>query len=483
MTKDQLTFFGGADESGGVQIVYGRGSKALLFDFGTAHRCLLDPAYVNTYDPVRPTPNREIRQYVLGKMAPPLLELYDPDQLGKLDTAAVHRLWNVPELPRYDDIAIFIGHMHQDHMSLLPYARKGTPVYMNKDAHSLYRGIVYSGQYPETAATIMPCSDLDVIDFGEFTVQIVEMDHNTVGTSAIIIESPDHKIAVTGDWRRHGRHPERIDRFIEICRRKKIDILMTEGTRVNGDAAPQKSRQETKTLSMFSTIVDDAKGLVYVQMSPRDLERMADMIEIAANKGRKIVMDGSFAAIWHTAIREGVLVLEHHPAITANIQMIDCTIPVGTRLPYEKISLEEVAERKSEFLYFFKFPNLAHLIELETIGDNRGFSHFVHADYSVKLDHPSVDRFLKAYEIIGHAIGNKGHAAPDEISDLIERIAPKTVVPVHTRHRMLLDMRGVPAYYPYRGETISVSDMIAAAQRLRVVATGGNIEFTTERSI
>lgn len=464
MQQDRLTFFGGVDESGGVQIVYERGGKALLFDFGTAHHCLLDPAYLNTNNPVRPTPGREIRQYLLGKMAPPLLELYSPEQLKGLDADAVRSLWNDRDFPEYADISIFIGHMHQDHMSLLPYARKGIPVYMNRDAHSLYRGIVYSGQYPDTAACMIPCDDMSVLDFGNFTVQIVEMDHNTTGTSAILIESPEHKIAVTGDWRRHGRHPERIDRFIELCRRKGIDLLLTEGTRIGKGESPQKSRNEAKTLSMFSTVLDESEGLVYLQTSPRDLERMADLIRIASDKGRKLVMDGTIAALRHSASHEGVSVLENHPANAASLQIMEGTIPDGVQLPYETISLEDVAKKKGQFLYFIKFPNLGHLIELETLGGKRGTSHYVQADNSVKLDHPKLAHFIHAFGITGHSIGNKGHATPDEISDLIERIAPNTVIPVHTLHREQLDTRGVKVYYPERGETISITELLAAAR-------------------
>jgi mRNA degradation ribonuclease J1/J2 len=466
LNKGKLTFFGGVDTSGGVQIMYGIGKQALFFDFGTAHHSLLDPGQANTYDPVRTTPGREVRQHILAKMAPPLLELYEPEHVKGLDQAAVRGLWNEYDFPQYDKISMFIGHMHNDHMSLLPYANKDIPVYMNRDTYSLYRGIVESGQCPDTQAKIIPCEDLSVIDFGDFSMQIVEMDHNTVGTSAIILESKDHTIAITGDWRRHGRHPERIDRFIDICRKKGIDLLLTETTRVNPETVAQSStpRQEAKSMSMYASLLDQAEGLVYLQMSPRDLERMADMIQIAADKGRTIVMDASQAVIWHTANREGVKVLDHHAARNISILILDVTAPAGSELPYPTTSLEEIAARKSEFLYFFKFPNLAHMIELEVLGALRGCSHLIQADYSVGIDHPDVKKYCNAYGIKAHSVSNRGHANPEEVTDLIERIAPKAVIPVHGFHPKLLDTKSVGAYYPYRGETVSIPSIIAAAK-------------------
>jgi mRNA degradation ribonuclease J1/J2 len=464
LNKEKLTFFGGVDKAGGVQILYGIGNQALLFDFGTSHRSLLDPGHVNSHHPVSPTPGREIRQHILVKMAPPLFELYEPEQVEGLDQAVVRGLWNEYEFPHYDKINMFIGHMHYDHMSLLPYTSRDIPVYMNKDAYSLYRGIVESGQYSDSHAKIIPCADLSVIDFGDFSMQIVEMDHNTVGASAMIIESKDHTIAITGDWRSHGRHPERTDRFIDICRKKGIDVLLTESTRVNPETVAQcpPPRMEEESMSMYASVLDQAEGLVYLQMSPRDLERMAEMIQIAADKGRTIVMDASQAVMWHTAIREGVKVLVNHSALSVNILILDVTAQAGIELPYPTISLEEIAARKSEFLYFFKYPNLALMIELEVLGALRGCSHFIQADFNVGVT--DVDKYCKAFGIKAHSISNRGHANPEQISDLIERIAPKAVIPIHGFHTRLLDTKGVGAYYPQEGETISIPAIIAASR-------------------
>lgn len=66
MREGQLTFFGGVGRSGGVQVLYGRGSRAVLFDFGVEHSGLLFPKQLTLYAPVGATPGRELRQYMLG---------------------------------------------------------------------------------------------------------------------------------------------------------------------------------------------------------------------------------------------------------------------------------------------------------------------------------------------------------------------------------------------------------------------------------
>lgn len=464
MLEGQLTFFGGVGKSGGVQVLYGKGNQALLFDFGVEHSSLLFPTQVTLHEPVNATRGRELRQFLLGGMTAPLMELYDPEQMKGLDTAKVRRVWGDREFPHYDQIHLYIGHMHTDHMALLPYAHPDLPVYTSRDSHALFRGMVAGGHSLDTKARITACDDLSVIDFGEFTVQVIEMDHNATGASGIIIDDGTHTIAYTGDWRRQGKRPELIDRFIALCRSKQIDVLITEGTRLTSDpsAVPYQMTEET-LLSRFSDILGEAEGLVYLQMSPRDLERMADMISIAAGKGKKIVMEASLAVIWHAANREGLQILEGHPALEVPVQIVDATVTGSLTVPYELVSLEEVAKRKSEYIYFFKFPDLAHMIELETLGDLQGGSHFIQSDYSVKIENVHIAKVLKAYEITGHALSNGGHAHPEALADLIGQIAPKVVITLHSRYPQSQNTKGVKPYDPVKGETVSVSSILEAA--------------------
>lgn len=465
MKEGYLTFWGGVGKSGGVQVLFGKGRQAVLFDFGVEHSSLLFPKQLTLYEPVGATPGRELRQFLLGGMTAPLLELYDPGHIKGLDSGKVRRVWGDCEFPGYEQIGLFVSHMHTDHIAVLPYVHPGIPVYMNYDAHSLFRGLVAGGHSPDTKARIHACDDLSVIDFGEFTMQIIEMDHNATGAAGIILDDGTHKIAYTGDWRRHGKHPDRIDRFIELCRSRPIDLLITEGTRLPSDPAdvPAYQMKEDELLSRYSEILGEAAGLVYLQMSPRDLERMANMISIAVGKERKIAMEASHAVIWHTANREGLRILEGHPALDAEIFIIDATVAKGMIVPYPTVSLEEIAERKSEFVYFFKFPDLAHMIELETLGDLQEQSHFIQSDYSVKPDHPDVAKFLKTFGITGHSLSNGGHAHPEAISDMIERIAPRAVITLHTRYPESQNTRGIPAYFPKKGETVSVASILAAS--------------------
>jgi hypothetical protein len=192
---------------------------------------------------------------------------------------------------------------------------------------------------------------------------------------------------------------------------------------------------------------------------------MADTIQIAAEAGRTVVMDAAYAVFWHAAVSSGVRALQGHPALQTDILVLDATVRDGLVSPYATITIEQAAARKNEVLYFFKFPELALLIELELTGPVSGGSVFIHSDYSAKLSHPEFVKYLGKFGIAGRTLGNGGHAHPDALSDLIERIAPKVVVPMHTQHPKSLNTRGVPVYYAAKGETISIAELIGSGQK------------------
>ena len=55
-----------------------------------------------------------------------------------------------------------------------------------------------------------------MIKVGEIEVEIVPVDHDAYGAAALLIRTPDHFIAYTGDLRLHGYHPERTKEFLSV---------------------------------------------------------------------------------------------------------------------------------------------------------------------------------------------------------------------------------------------------------------------------
>ena len=144
----------------------------------------------------------------------------------------------------------------------------------------VYEAVVASGEYEGTQADIRLFDDGQIVDFGTFRIEFIEVDHDSPGVTGFIIHGPQHRIAFTADWRRHGRHSYRMDRFIERCQSAGVDLLITEGTRLRPDTLfrqPQ-DRLEADVAVQCRQAMEDTNGLVYVNILARNVERVADLI-------------------------------------------------------------------------------------------------------------------------------------------------------------------------------------------------------------
>lgn len=465
--EDRLSFYGGMNTIGGVQIVYGYADTGLVFDLGLPMGGLFN-------DRVRTKAPEGARHYLLTRAAPPLPNLYAPEATRDLTLANLRDVWKREELPQYGKLKVFVSHIHQDHMALLPYVAEGTPIYMSKDAYAVYRAVVASGEYPDTPGDIIALDDLQEIaldDEGAARLKIVEVDHDTPGCSGFILTTASGtKIGFTADWRRHGRHAYRMDRFIELCRDEKVEILITEGTRLRADTLFRKpaDRLELDVAPRYREVAGQAGGLVYVNILARNVERVADIIVATKEAGRRLVMDESTAAFWYEANRVGIAALTGNAALALAEDVIRVlptinspAIDDGLKLPYRTLTAAEIVESKSKYAVYLPYYQLPLMAELETMCDRSEPSHYVHADGNpLAPNDETLLRWLTEFGVQYHYCATGGHAAPQEIGDLAERIGPKTVIPLHSVHPTLFDSRGISRFYPTYGETVQINKLI-----------------------
>ncbi|GAA0134873.1 MBL fold metallo-hydrolase [Paenibacillus sp. YSY-4.3] len=465
--QDKITFYSGMNTIGGVQIVYGYKELGFVFDLGLSMGGLFNE-YVKT------TPPLGARHYMLTRSAPPLLNLYSSEAMQDVTIEQLQEIWKRQELPQYNNLKIFISHIHQDHMALLPYVAEGTPIYMSKDAYAVYRAVVASGEYGDTQGRIIALEDLQEIaldEEGKVRLKIIEVDHDTPGCSGFILKTASGtKIGFTADWRRHGRHSYRMDRFIELCRNEGVEVLITEGTRLRPNTLfrQPEDRLEADVAVRYREVTEQAAGLVYVNILGRNVERVADIILATKEAGRTLVMDASTAALWYEATRIGISALAGNAALTLAEEVIrvlptlnSLSVDSSITLPYRTISLSEVTANKALYCVYLPYNQLPLMAELECLGDRSQTSHYVHADGNpLTSNDETLHRWLTEFGVQYHYFATGGHAAPQEISDLTARIRPKVVIPLHSVHPTLFDSRSIPRFYPVYGETVQIDKLL-----------------------
>lgn len=77
-----------------------------------------------------------------------------------------------------------------------------------------------------------------------------------------------------------------------------------------------------------------------------------------------------------------------------------------------------------------------------------------------------IKKYVHRFGVTLHKIANPGHATHEDLTELIQQISPKTVIPVHGKHSHLLETNGIRCYFPELGATVMIEDMIAGKDAL-----------------
>jgi len=382
---------------GGVGVI--GSSKVLIRDGG--HRVLLDLGLDVPREgdllrsPAAPRPGRELSDRLALGAAPRIPGLFDPAFLERAD----------PIADPAEPTAVFITHPHIDHVGLTGFVRDDIPVRTSPDAARILRSLTAAGEglkggdpdWIEMAAG-------ERVQVGPIEVERVPVDHDVPGASGYIVRTSDGTLAFTGDFRFHGHHPELSWAFAE--RAAGCDVLVTEGTTLSWeDQHPLRTEQHVN--ADFAAELDGNPDLVLMAIYPRDLERVEQFAAIAKAAGRTIVWPDRTAAFLAAA---GI------------------ADPVG----FGAVGLDGLRAAPGSFVVQPDPDRVPELLDLP-IGPKTVFVHAngeplgpyeprwqLFTDWLAKL---GVE--LKRY-------GCSGHAYQDDLHEFVYRIAPRTLVPIHT---------------------------------------------------
>lgn len=417
-----IEFWGGLGVIGSSKIMVDDGVNRVLLDIG-----LDNPVGADLFRaPVRPRKGRELADRLRVGAAPRIPGLFEPALLDPDDPIAE---------PVGDPAAtqVFLSHPHLDHAGLAGYVRQSIGVHAHTDAVDLLDAL-------QAAGIGLPCGhprwrrlvDGQVVTVGAMAVECVAVDHDVPGACGFLVRTTEGTLAYTGDLRFHGRHPERSEAFVR--RARGADVLVTEGTTLSFSPGEGPRRGEDDVLNSFRAIVDAADGLVLIALYPMDVERIAEFSSAATAAGRTVLWPAPLAS----ALRR--LGIAEAASLAADGQ--------------EGVELAAVHAKPGAFVIQ---PDPADLPGLLDLPLKQGDA-FVHAGGEPLGEFDPrwwVFRdWLARLGVELHEIGSGGHASPDELHAMVERIRPGVVFPVHTfeptRLSPALGIRRVVARYGTR---------------------------------
>ncbi len=438
-----ITFYNGMRTIGGTHVLISEGNSGLIFDLGLKYEPGLDLSGA----PFRIPAGGAASLHLRTRSAPPIRGLFAGVQEQDFAWAANAGDW--PVAGPFEHLAVFISHAHQDHMGLLEHVAADVPVHVHDGTRRVLEGLYQGGLTSPTAARLIGHADGEQFTVGAIKATVLPGDHDLPGSAGLLIETKGGTVAYTGDWRRHGLHPERVDAFIEACASRGVDVLLTEGTRFGpaGEAPrlPDPIPEGDLPRHLDRVLTEHGGAFIAVSFYPRNVERIANFAAVAAEHGRRLAVHPETNALLEA---------------TRGLHSLD---PAALLVLSDAQAWQTVAAAPSEYLTELRpedFPRLAL-----TLTQTGGV--FVHSDGGPLGEQdpawPLMMAWLRELQMQYIPLRSGGHAAPADVRALVEAIRPRLLVPIHSRYPENMLVRGVPVLFPRRGERFELAQLLQSS--------------------
>ena len=403
-----LQIIGGVGTIGGTKVLIRDGADAVMLDCGLALR----PGEDWFEGPVRP---RGIGDLVALGLAPELPELY-AEAGGSPAT-------------------VFLSHAHLDHVSLLPWLAERIPVHATEETALLLRTLRQLDPTTDRPRAYRTMKPGERVVRGHLAVTAHLVDHDIPGACAFSVETRDGSIVYSGDLRLHGRHPERTEAFVRAAAALKPTILLLEGTRLTPEVEGGADLSESEVPTLAEEVMAAATGLAVVNTYPRDVERNIDLCRAAARAGRRLAFDSGTAAL---------------------IRAVAGRLPGGAAVLGEDVSVADITQAQREWAIRLGFADLPLLVDLAPKAESSFLQAGGEPFGPFHPGWPLLLRWLRHFHLGLDPVGCSGHARPADLKRIAAEIAPRTLMPVHSRFPELLSPRAV---LPEEGRVYEVASL------------------------
>jgi ribonuclease J len=289
----------------------------------------------------------------------------------------------------------------------------------------------------------------------DLEVTAYHVDHSLPGSNGYILDTSSGVVAYTGDLRFHGHFSKASNEFADALEESDVHVLLCEGTRVN---EAQGLTEDTLEAKMTGSI-NNVKGLVLVNYAQRDASRIATISKAAAACGRKLLVNPKQAYyLWKLSSSKDLPTID-----TKNIEVLlprkswgiwgnsdyDSKIQQQDYLYSYPRSVrdyifnhsvlatpQEVSTAQNKYVVTCSFSELGLLHDLQPkAGSQFIWSSSEPFDEEGEIEMDRVRNWLNDFglgePVMMHC---SGHLSGTEVGELIERVQPDMVVPIHTEH-------------------------------------------------
>lgn len=316
--------------------------------------------------------------------------------------------------------------------------------------------------------------------FREGKVLAHPVDHSIPGAAAYIIRTSKGLVVYTGDFRVHGIRKEDTFNFISLVEKlrlsgEKVLALLIEGTTLQREGVSGHYSEDDVKTSLYALMKSHHSGLIIVDFGPRNVERLVLTIEAAQSAGRKVLLRLPDAYLLREInLIDPAIPGPSHPEVDILLERRS-TEPkkwereIITEYKNKLITPFELRKNPDQYVVLFSFFDINEVIDFNL---NQGVYIYSSSEAYTeeqKFDIKRLRNWLKLFnfEFIGDPENKThnlplhvtGHAYPDTIREVVERIKPEILIPIHTETpEKFIDIAPfAKVLLPVLGETLYLS--------------------------
>jgi ribonuclease J len=346
---------------------------------------------------------------------------------------------------------ILITHGHEDHIGALPYvvsqleAMGTVPIYGSPLAMGFAENKLREGRLDDKVE-LHPVEPGERVRFGELEAEFINVTHTIPASYSIAVHTPVGTIVDTGDFKFDPTPVMGAPTDVERLRRlgeEGVLALFSDTTRVE---TPGRTPSERTVMETFDRVIRNAKGQTLIATFASNISRVYMVLEAAEKYGKKVAVAGrSMEQNVRTALQLGYL-----------------DPPEGVLLPLNDV-LKLPPEQRVLVITGSQGEASAALARIAA--DEHQKIHLGAGDVVLISATPvpgneetvseTIDNLFRrgANVIFSGTEGRvhvSGHAAREELRDMIELLRPRFAVPIHGEYRHmalyrnLAESTGVP---------------------------------------
>ncbi len=330
--------------------------------------------------------------------------------------------------------AVLLTHAHEDHIGALPYFLRevNAPVYGTRFTLGIVRhkleehGLLCS-------AVLNTVAPGDVLSVAPFRIEFIRVNHSVVDGVALCIETPLGRIIHTGDFKISHTHmcgmTTDVNRFARLGQ-EGVLVLLSDSTNVEKPGYTASDRDIGETLR---GIVSRSSGRVLVALFASSIARIQQIVDIARETGRKIVVNGRSLDITVSIARE-LGHLRFDPALEIDIDEVN-------DYPENEVAIITTGSQGEPMSALARMASGIHkqikiregdmvILSSKFIpGNEKAIAKIINNLYRRGAD--------VIYEKISE-IHVSGHAFQEELKLMIHLARPRYFIPIHGEYRHLV---------------------------------------------